>query len=82
MQITVDIPDDLSQRADPAREALEAFAIAGYRSGALTPRQTRELLGFETRFQLNEFLMEHDVWEGAYGIEEYRKDLAALDQHK
>jgi hypothetical protein len=81
MQVMVEIPDDLSQHTDPVREALEAFAIAGYRSGALTPRQTRELLGFETRFELNDFLMDHEVWEGAYGIEEYRKDLAGLDRH-
>jgi len=29
MQITVQLPDDLAQRPDPAREALEAFAIEG-----------------------------------------------------
>ncbi len=79
MQVTIDIPADLLQHPDPAREALKAYALAGYRSGALTPRQTRELLGFEDRFQFNEFLTDHDVWEGAYGIEEYRKDIAGLD---
>ena len=49
MQITVQLPDDFAQRPDPAREALEAFAIEGYRSGALSAYQTRMLLGFETR---------------------------------
>jgi predicted HTH domain antitoxin len=79
MQVTIDIPADLLQHPHPAREALEAYAIAGYRSGALTPRQTRELLGFETRFQLNDFLVEHEVFDHAYGVEEYEKDLARLD---
>jgi predicted HTH domain antitoxin len=78
MQFTVEIPDDLSKHADPVREALEAFAIASYRSGALTPRQTRELLGFETRFQLHDFLMQHEVYDNAYGIEDFRQDLKGL----
>jgi hypothetical protein len=36
LQIIVTIPDDLAQHSNPAREALEAFAIEGYRSGALS----------------------------------------------
>jgi len=35
MKITVDLPDDVAQRPDPGREALEALAIEAYRSGAL-----------------------------------------------
>ena len=77
MQVTLDIPADLLQHPGPAREA---YPIAGYRSGALTPPRTRELLGFETRFQLNEFLMDHDIWEGAYRIQEFREDLEGLDR--
>ncbi|HEV1288270.1 MAG TPA: UPF0175 family protein, partial [Bryobacteraceae bacterium] len=61
MQIIVTIPDDLAQHPDPAREALEAFAIEGYRSGALSAYQTRLLLGFETREQLDGFLKAHQV---------------------
>ncbi len=47
MQILVELPDDLASRAQPARDALEAVAIAGYRSGAFTPCQVQQLLGFE-----------------------------------
>lgn len=36
MEITVDLPGDIAQGPDPAREALEALVIEGYRSGALT----------------------------------------------
>jgi hypothetical protein len=36
MQITVQLPDDLAQHPNAAREALEAFAIEGYRSGVLS----------------------------------------------
>jgi hypothetical protein len=61
MQVTVEIPDDMalqlaSDGRDPARAALEAIAIDGYRSGALSSRQTMRLLGFEIRYQLDGFL--------------------------
>jgi hypothetical protein len=64
MQVTVDIPDEMAQRLipagqDPARTALEAVAIEGYRSGALTTSQTRSLLGFETGYELDGFLKVH-----------------------
>jgi len=36
MQITVQLPDDLSQHPNPGRAALETLAIEGYRSGALS----------------------------------------------
>ncbi len=78
MQVTVELPDDLATHAQPAREALEAFAIAGYRSGALSPYQTRQLLGFETRYQFDSFLKEHQVWDHAYSVEDFESDIAGL----
>ncbi len=80
MQITVQLPDDLAQHLDPAREALEAFAIEGYRSGALSAYQTRMLLGFETREELDGFLKQHAVWERAYGVEDLEKDAAGFER--
>lgn len=78
MQITVQLPDDLTDHQDPAREALEALVIEGYSSGALTTKQARLLLGFATRFELDEFLNAHHVEAGSYGFEQYDQDLAAL----
>jgi predicted HTH domain antitoxin len=80
MQIIVTIPDDLAQHSDPAREALEAFAIAGYRSGALSAYQTRQILGFETREELDSFLKVHQVWEHTYSVEDLEKDAAGFEQ--
>ena len=80
MQIIVTIPDDLAQHPDPAREALEAFAIEGYRSGALSAYQTRLLLGFETREQLDGFLKAHQVWDRGYSVEDLEKDAAGFEQ--
>jgi hypothetical protein len=79
MEITVDLPEDIAQRPDPAREALEALVIKGYRSGALTAYQTRRLLGFETRYELDGFLKAHDVWEHAYSLEDFEQDRRTLE---
>jgi predicted HTH domain antitoxin len=81
MQITVRLPDDLASHPNPAREALEAFAIEGYRSGALSAYQVRLLLGFETRYELDGFLKDHAVWDHAYSVEDLEKDAAAFERH-
>jgi predicted HTH domain antitoxin len=81
MQITVQLPDDLATRPNPAREALEAFAIEGYRSGALSAFQIRLLLGFETRYELDGFLKDHEVWEHSYTVEDLEKDAAGFEQN-
>jgi hypothetical protein len=85
MQVTLEIPDDLaewlaSQGPDPARAALEALAIEGYRTGSLTPLQTRILLGFETRYEFETFLNEHQVWEHAYSLKELEQDRQTMRQ--
>jgi hypothetical protein len=80
MQITVQLPDDLAQRPDAARAALEAFALEGYRSGALSAYQIRLILGFETRIELDGFLKRHEVWEHAYSLEDLEKDRAGFER--
>ena len=85
MQVTVEIPDDLArilapQGQDPARATLEAVAIEGYRSGTLSPYQTRRMLGFETRYELDGFLKAHNVWENSYGLDELEQDRRTLQQ--
>jgi predicted HTH domain antitoxin len=81
MQITVELPDDLAEHPNAAREALEAFAIEGYRSSALSAYQTRVLLGFETPYALEGFLKDHGVWDHAYGVEDLEKDAAGFERH-
>ena len=76
----MELPDDLAQRADPARAALEAVAAEGYRSGALSAYQTRLLLGFETRYELDGFLKEHQIWERAYSVEDLEKGAKAFER--
>jgi predicted HTH domain antitoxin len=79
MQVTLEIPDEMadwlaSQGQNLSRAAVEAIAIEGYRSGELTTSQTRRLLGFETRYELDGFLKARNVWEHAYSLEDLEKD--------
>ena len=78
MQITVELPNDLAQRPDPAREALEAVAIAGYRSGGLTAFQAGRLLGFSSRFEFETFLKNRGIYDHAYSAKDLAEDLDSL----
>jgi hypothetical protein len=77
MQIGIELPEDIAEHLqaewkDLPRHALEAIALEGYRSGALTESQVRRVLGFETRVEVNSFLRDH----GAY----YNYTPAEIDQ--
>ena len=61
MNVALELPEEVAQRlqsrwGDVPRRALEAIALDGYRSGALTPHQIRLLLNFSTRWEVEEFL--------------------------
>ena len=60
MQVYIELPEDVSQAlqqcwGDVSRRTLEAIALEGYRSEALTESQVRRLLGFETRMEVHAF---------------------------
>lgn len=79
MKITVELPDDLAQHLDPGRDALEALAIAGYRSGELSHYQARQLLGL-SRFEFDGFLNERKIFDYSYGIEDLERDIDTMRQ--
>jgi len=67
MQLTLDLPDELSSAlaasgSDLSHAALEAIALEAYREHKLTTAQLRRLLGFESRYELEGFLKQHEVW--------------------
>jgi len=47
---------------DPARAGLEAIALKGCRRDRHTEYDVRELLGFETRMEVDGFLKEHGAF--------------------
>jgi len=77
VEITVELPNDLAQREDPAREALEALAIAGYRSGKLSHYQASRLLGL-TRIEFDGFLKDRNIYDHAYDKQDLENDLRTL----
>ncbi len=67
MQVAIELPEDIAEglRArwkDLPRRTLEALALEGYRSGALTESQVRRVLGFATRMEVNSFLRDHGIY--------------------
>ncbi|MGA3186963.1 MAG: UPF0175 family protein [Bryobacteraceae bacterium] len=80
MQLTIDLPEDVTESlrgtwGDVSRHALEALAVEGYRTGALTETQVKRLLNFETRFQVHALLREFRV-PYHYTEEDAADDLA------
>ncbi|HMD96424.1 MAG TPA: UPF0175 family protein [Terriglobia bacterium] len=67
MQVAIELPEDIvagleAKWKDLPRHALEAIALEGYRSGALTESQVRRVLGFQTRWEVNSFLKDRGVY--------------------
>ncbi len=83
MEITLTIPDALARligtAADIERRALEALALDEFRQGHLSRAELRELLGFATRAELDEFLKAHDV-SGSYSPGDLERDRQELDR--
>jgi predicted HTH domain antitoxin len=82
MHVTLDIPDTLADQLlasgkDPARAALEALAIEGYRSRQLSESQIKRILGYGTRMQVHTLLSEHAVPLN-YGVEELNQDIETI----
>jgi hypothetical protein len=83
MQVTVEIPDQFVQHLvpagrDAARSLLEESVAGAYRDGRLTMEQTRQLLGFGTRMQVDTFLRQHQVFD--YTVDDLEKDMTTLDR--
>ena len=79
MEITVQLPNDLDQHPEPGREAVEALAIAGYRSGKLSAFQASRILGL-SRFEFEGFLKERNVLDHAYDAEDLEADVQTLER--
>jgi predicted HTH domain antitoxin len=84
MQLTFDLPDEIAaalnaQWPDVPRQALEAVAVEGYRTGALTEGQVRRFLRFATRFEVHALLKGHGV-PLQYTAADLEDDLAAYGE--
>ena len=75
--VTIAIPDELSAALaagqDLTRAAFEASALAAYRERKISAAQLRQLLGYETRMEVDAFLKSHGV-ELEYTLEDIELD--------
>jgi len=81
MQLSLDLPDELSAALAPAgqdlpRAAFKAIALEAYREHKLSTAQLRRMLGYQTRMEVDGFLKEHGV-ELEYTLEDLERDREA-----
>jgi Uncharacterised protein family (UPF0175) len=83
VHIAIDIPDNIAgviaPEQDPARAALEALALEGYRSRRLGDSAMRRLLGFQTRMEVHAFLKTHGVYLN-YSMTDLEHDIREADR--
>jgi hypothetical protein len=85
MRIAFEIPDELAAALappgdDPPRAALEAVGLEAYRERRVTGHQLRMLLGIRSRYELDGFLKEHQVYD--YSIEDFEKDITSVREFR
>ncbi len=82
MNLEINIPDSVFRHGNPdvSREVLEAVAIEGFKSGQLTLYQVRRILGFETRFEVHQFLAQHDIPWVNYSMEDLERESETLKE--
>jgi predicted HTH domain antitoxin len=79
MKITVELPGDIAERPDAGQQALEALAIEGYRSGALTHYEASQLLQL-SRLEFGTLLKRRDIDAHAYDVEDLEQDVETLER--
>lgn len=80
MSVRIEIPDKVLNTPGPeiSRRVLETVALEGFKSGQLSTSQVRRILGFETRFEVHEFLAAHDVPWVNYSVEDAEREVKVL----
>lgn len=80
MNVSVKIPEEIFRlpSQDVARQILETFALEGFKAGKLTTYQVRRILGYETRFEVHEFLARHGVPWVDYPVEDLERERRVL----
>lgn len=82
MDVAIQIPDEVgralaARSADVSRAVLEAVAIEAYRSGAITPSQVQDMLGFRSRWETEAFLRRAEAYHD-YTMDDLERDMAAI----
>jgi len=86
MEVTVHIPDTISERLGNDPEAiprwlLEKAGLEAYRSGEISGYELRLMLGIKSRFEIEAFLKSHGVYL-EYTEEDFAHDAETSRQLK
>ena len=81
MQVTVEIPDQfvpflVPEGKDAERRLLEDTVASAYRERRLTMEQVRQLLGFNTRMEVDPFLQRYEIFD--FTVDDLEKDLVTM----
>lgn len=85
MEIRVDIPESLAGPLEAAhgpdlgRAAIEQLALEGYRTGKLSRYQVQQLLGFDNRYETEDWLGRSGVRVN-YSLSDLQADRDTLDR--
>jgi Uncharacterised protein family (UPF0175) len=79
--IRLELPEEIARQLelkwkDLPRAALESLVAEAYRCDLISAEQIRRALGFGTRFEVEEVLKQHSVYD--YTLEELEKDRETL----
>jgi hypothetical protein len=83
MKVTLQIPDEIAAALqsscdeDLGRVALECLVLDRYKAGILSPHQVQQSLGFENRFQTEEWLADRGA-KVQYTLQDLEADRATL----
>jgi predicted HTH domain antitoxin len=82
VNVAIEIPDEVARLLAPAsgdvpRAVLEAVAIEGYRSGAITPAQVQQMLGLRSRWKVEALLRRAEAFHD-YTMDDLERDLATV----
>ncbi len=75
IEVNISVPDELlnSDGQQVSRRVFEQFVIEGYKKGKLTTKNVRELLGFSSRFETEDFLHRNRAFD--YTVDDLKNDL-------
>lgn len=82
-QVAIELPEDIASRlagkGELSNVALRALAAQAYRDGQLTHAEVQRMLGFESRWETDEFLKKAGAYLD-YTEADLENDLASLRQ--
>ncbi|MGI8669087.1 MAG: UPF0175 family protein [Aridibacter sp.] len=78
INVKLSIPDELLSKKSEivSREILEQFVIESYKLDKISTKQIQHLLGFKSRFEVEDFLHKNKAF--GYTLEDLEDDLKTL----